>query len=171
MKQKGVSSKYDHTVPIEVRFWKSVKKTKTCWNWTGYTREGYGAIGYHGKQPSVHRVSWEIHYGPIPEGLYVCHKCDNPLCVNPRHLFLGTHQDNMQDMMAKGRNGAITHPEKAPRGERNGMAKLTKDLVLEIRSRYAVGEISQRALGEEYGVDQGLICGIVNRRGWKHIQS
>ena len=96
------------TRPINTRFWEKVYKS-ACWNWTGSLNEkGYGLFrigGRKGKAEKAHRVSWEMFNGPIPENLHVLHLCDNRKCVNPEHLFLGTHQDNMKDMMTKGRCG------------------------------------------------------------------
>jgi hypothetical protein len=95
------------TVSLEEFFWQRVKKTETCWIWTGSIEKpfGYGTIHSHitGKRLGAHRASWMIHKGPIPENLFVCHKCDNPPCCNPNHLFLGTCADNNRDAWAKGR--------------------------------------------------------------------
>lgn len=88
------------------RFWRRVMKPESdgCWTWTGSTAGyGYGRVFVDGRQQSAHRVAWELTNGPIPEGLIVCHKCDNPPCVRPLHLFLGTHKDNSQDMVRKQR--------------------------------------------------------------------
>ena len=92
--------------PVEERFWEKVQKTDGCWLWTGATiAAGYGelAVGQPRKPLRAHRLSWEMHHGPIPEGLLVLHHCDVRNCVRPEHLFLGTHQDNMADAYAKGR--------------------------------------------------------------------
>lgn len=85
------------------RFWDKVEKTATCWNWIGANRNGYGVIKIDNKSVATHRLSYEMHIGPIPEGLLVCHSCNNPLCVNPEHLFAGSYSDNMIDAMNKDR--------------------------------------------------------------------
>ena len=85
------------------RFWCKVEKTDSCWNWKASLKSGYGGFQYNGHFVRAHRASWHMHNGPIPEGIFICHKCDNPLCVNPEHLFLGTHRDNVLDAVSKGR--------------------------------------------------------------------
>jgi hypothetical protein len=93
------------------RFWKKVQKTDSCWVWIGGLSHSYGWMGINSRHVLAHRISWELHNGPIPDGLYVCHHCDNPPCVRPDHLFLGTHDDNMNDKISKGRQG---HGKKKP---------------------------------------------------------
>lgn len=142
--------------PIANRFWPKVSKSDGCWEWTGCCdSKGYGQIGTGGKHgiDYAHRVSYEMHNGPIPEGLHVLHRCDNPPCVRPDHLFIGTHTDNMQDMWAKGRGKCDGAGRK---GEANGNHKLTDGQVTEIRSRNLNGE-SQRSLGREYGVSKTMV--------------
>ena len=112
------------------KFWSRVNKTETCWNWTGpRDKKGYGLGIYNkGRQPRIHRQSYELNIGPIPQGLHVLHKCDNPSCVRPDHLFLGTNFDNIQDRNKKGR---MNHAK----GEQVSHCKLTPQQVLEIRTR------------------------------------
>ena len=89
---------------VDDRFWKQVDKTESCWNWIGHSADGrYGLIGYNKRQHPAHRYAWERERGPIPDGLSVLHRCDNPKCVRIDHLFLGTQLDNMRDMINKGR--------------------------------------------------------------------
>jgi len=152
--------------PIEDRFWPKVEKEGQggCWVWIGTLRpDGYGVIGL-GKRSDgiarVHRLSYEWANGPIPKGVFVCHKCDNRACVNPEHLFLGSAGDNTRDMISKGRNA---------HGERASFAKLTKEQVLGIRTRYAKGNISQYQLAKEYPVGRSMIGLIVTGERWRHL--
>ncbi len=142
------------------RFWSKVEVhgSDECWEWTAY-KDPYGQIWAWGKQRKTHRISWGLHYGAIPDGMCICHHCDNPGCVNPAHLFLGTKADNNADMCAKGRQVV---------GEKQHLAKLTQEQVLEIRRLYAQG-MSQGELGKCYGVHQVNVGFIVRRETWKHI--
>lgn len=141
---------------LESLFWRYVNRSTGCWIWTGSTNKyGYGVISRHGK---AHRASWKIHNGEFDTSLCVCHKCDNPLCVNPDHLFLGTKKDNSEDMVRKGRSTAT----------RNGRAKLTVNEVLEIRSRRTAGAANHE-LAVEYGVSAGLISKIMHRKAWASV--
>jgi hypothetical protein len=153
------------------RFWKKVRKSDGCWIWTGGTaNRGYGVIGCEDnprKQMHAHRASWIIHFGPIPEGQQVCHQCDNPPCVKPDHLFLGTQAENLADASKKKR---LVGNRGAFKGESNLQAKLTEDSVRDIRRRYALGGITQGALALEFGVSEGLIGFVITRRAWKHVE-
>jgi hypothetical protein len=113
----------------------------------------------------AHRVSYQIHVGPIPEGLRVCHRCDHPLCVNPAHLFLGTPLDNSRDMVAKGRHRAVPSL-----GEKHGLAKLNAQQVRDIRVRYQPGQIRMIDLAREYGVNPSTVRNVINRVTWAHIE-
>ncbi len=154
------------TFSLEARFWPKVHKTDGCWLWTGATLQGYGKIGaggHKGRPLSAHRVSYEIHYGPIPEGMHVCHRCDNPSCVRPDHLFIGTPADNIADMFSKGRN-----PPRDNKGVRNGSAKLTAEKVVEIRRDRAAG-VLLKDLARKHGVSLTTISGAARGRNWQHI--
>lgn len=162
--------------PLEERFWAKVQKSEACWVWRGTIDARTGGYGRfrpdgHGRQVRAHRVSWELANGPIPEGMHVLHRCDNPPCVRPDHLFLGTNRDNIADRVAKGRGRGFTFRPDArskPRGSQNGMAKLLESDIPHIRAAAAAGE-SQRAIARRYGVDPGTVWGIVRRRTWRHV--
>ena len=145
-------------------FWLYVIKTETCWLWTGKHHSGkwpYGQYYYKGKLRYAHRVSWELVCGDIPQGLCVLHHCDNPLCVNPAHLFLGNLEDNALDAVNKGRMFPVWNMK----GEGSGNAKLTWKLVRSIRQRYASGE-TQAAIANSIGTDRSNVSCIVNMKTW-----
>lgn len=147
-------------------FWAKVDRSggdDACWLWTGaLVRKGYGNMFWDGRSRTASRISYELAYGAFDESLLVCHACDNPGCVNPKHLFLGTDKDNFDDMIRKGRGRFL-------RGSAIGTAKLTDEKVVEIRERYAAGGITMQELGAEYGVVKQLVSGIVRRKYWRHV--
>lgn len=152
-----------HGLTLQERLYARRNIVGECWNWTGSCiKSGYGQIWVNGKMPLVTRVSWEMHRGPIPDGLFVCHKCDNPKCFNPDHLFLGTAKDNSDDKHKKGR---ANNPAKARFGEQHGMSKLTLDAVREIRSRTS----KPIHLAEKFGVSERCIEDVLIRKTWKHV--
>lgn len=151
---------------IAERFWSYVDKSggpDACWPWTGARIAGYGVYGA-GKRGRVRaaRFACELVGKKIPNDLLACHKCDNPPCCNPCHIFAGTSLDNNRDMVRKGRAADF-------RGEKCGHAKLTEDDVRRIRAEYASGNIFQEELAERYGVSEGAISGILRRKNWKHV--
>jgi hypothetical protein len=150
------------------RFWAGKQVVKDCWVWQGMIdKHGYGSVTYQYRVKRVHRLAWELTHGPIPDGLSVLHTCDNRVCYNPDHLWLGTQKDNMRDMVAKGRARQGTHLSSP--GEKHPMAKLTAVQVTEIRERYAAGGITLLTLGAEYGVTETNISMIIRRQTWKHL--
>lgn len=158
--------------PIEPRFWsKVIRSDDGCWLWSGWTSRGYGCIKVGGKKKLSHRVSWELHNGPVPDGLFVCHHCDTPGCVRPDHLFLGTSQENSADRDAKGRQakGSKTHRKHIPRGEGHTQSKLQECDVIEIRTLYASGAFEMSALARRFGVTRNLVSEIVNGKIWTHL--
>jgi hypothetical protein len=165
-----------HSVPkgytLEEAFWKYVYKTPNCWFWIGWMKGSnqyaYGGVGcsaYRGIR--AHRASWIIHKGPIPKGKFVLHTCDNPQCVNPEHLFLGTAKDNTEDCRKKGRLSAI--PDN--KGEKNGISKLTTKKVKQIRTEYdhKNKKSNGMALAKKYGISFCTVYNIIRNESWKHI--
>jgi len=143
------------------RFLEKVDKLDDCWEWAASKCRGYGQFRIGEKMRRAHRISWIIHNGKIPIGMFVCHRCDNPACVNPAHLFLGTQKDNIQDALKKGRM-AIT------KGEFNGQSKLTEAQVLSIRREYAEGKTISE-LARKYKAGWTTIHRVVTRETWRHI--
>ena len=155
---------YQYTPKDISRFYSYVKiMPSDCHEWQGVCNsQGYGQFCIDGKMMLWHRVAWEIVNGPILDGLLCLHRCDNPLCCNPVHLWLGTQGDNMRDCVGKGRANR-------PKGEDHPMAKLTEEDVAEIREAYAGGGCTQRQLAHRFRVTQGVIGPIVRREAWKHV--
>lgn len=145
--------------PLAERFWRYVEKTSDCWKWTGKaTVKGYGRIARGRSQGSehptnilAHRVSWIIHFGAVPENMNVLHHCDNPSCVRPDHLFLGSQMDNMIDCSEKGRRG-----------------NLTRDAVRDMRTAYRSGK-TLRALAVEHAVSKSTAFNVIRGKTWRHV--
>jgi len=140
----------------------AINQTTGCHEWTGATAKGYGRFTYKTKFCLAHRASYEVHKGPIPEKMLVCHHCDNPKCINPDHLFIGTARDNARDALTKGRLKG--NPPPPPRGEKSKSAKLTDDLVRQIRQG-GVGAHWAR----ELGVSEECIRKCRRRQTWAHL--
>lgn len=157
------------------RFVQKIAKTETCWLWTGCIhRLGYGHFRVGRKLVSAHRFAYSAFVGPIPEGAVVCHACDVRHCVNPEHLWLGTQQDNVRDMWAKGRAPDRSGPnyrghERPDNVERNRriLGKLSVEQILEIRSNPAISGVE---FGRRFGVHSSIICHVRAGRTYKDIQ-
>jgi len=140
-----------------------------CWVWNANkTHNGYGQIYYKGSQSRAHRVMYELMHGTIPNGMVVCHSCDNPSCVNPKHLYLATQKENIADCMRKGRfllakNGSDQV------GTNNHRSVLNDGDVRAIREEYKSGNVSRSVLAAKYGVTKSNIQAIIERRSWGHV--
>jgi hypothetical protein len=151
--------------PPEIRFWAKVivKGPDDCWEWQAYIdARGYGRFKFEGKDDRAHRVSWVLERGQIPDGLCILHKCDNPKCVNPDHLYIGTHQDNMRDRTDRNRSA-----HNRIFGERHGHSKATAEQVLEIRK---IGHSkSLKEMSALFGLSVSHISRLRSRKLWPHI--
>lgn len=158
--------------PLEERFWAKVRRggPDECWEWVSKAKHwfGYGRIGsggWFGPCRLAHRVSWEIHHGPVPDGLFVLHRCDNPPCVNPAHLFLGTIADNVADAQSKGR---LRRRPGHQKGAKNGNAKLSEDDVREIRRLRRAGALC-REIACRFGITGTQVSVIEKRKQWADV--
>ncbi len=148
--------------PAKERFWRHVHKSDGCWEWTGSIKDGYGQFKVDGAPIRAHRFSWLLHFGSIPQELLVCHHCDNPPCVRPDHLFLGTVQINAADMTRKGRAGGWRVRPVDLKGKR----KLSDEDVTAIRARR--GEPC-RTIARDYGVAHTTILRLLNGTHWSDV--
>lgn len=159
-----------------LRFCKYRKVQDGCWPWRGaVNQDGYGTLWAEGGKRTAHRLAWRYAFGPIPDGLCVCHACDNKLCVRPTHLYIATSSQNSKDaaahhLYASGdRHPFAIRPELRPRGERHGRAKLTDEKVREIRRMIASGSHTQRAIARAFGVTPRVILLIDRGELWRHV--
>lgn len=153
----------------KAKFWSKVDRSGDCWLWTGsHNSNGYGTFYLGGRNILAHRVAYQLANGSIVDDLLVCHRCDNPPCCNPNHLFLGTNGDNIRDMASKGRHWYKHQPEKQRRGEQVKNAKFTDSQVREIRALARAG-VSQREIARRFGSHQRNISRIVRRQAWTHV--
>ncbi len=153
-----------------VDFWSRVDSSNLdnplkCWEWTGgKISTGYGSCSFQGKVILAHRASYLVHFGAIPKGLYVCHRCDNPICVNPNHLFLGSHYDNMQDMGRKGRQWC-QNPDNVKRGEQVPWSRLVSEDIAEILTSDEPHSVLARRLGVTYQ----SVWDVRHGKCWTHV--
>ncbi len=152
---------------METNFWAKVLKTDTCWLWTGASQpDGRGNLGRDGKTLSAPRVSWEMANGEIPEGQDVLHECDTPACVNPEHLFLGTQQDNDDDMRRKGRG--YVPKDLQPEGEKHWRATITEGIARQVKALLG-GGMRQCHVAGRLAISPNVVKGIAAGRTWKHV--
>lgn len=155
---------------LQEKFWAYVNKNSPngCWEWIGMKERGYGRFDIKRKHFKAHRVSWELLKGSIPNGLCVLHGCDNPSCVNPEHLFLGTKGDNNRDRAKKGRSAKHHRIDRRHRGEEGSGHKLSNQDVIEIRALYLSGT-KQTDIARQWGICQATVSQIIRRATWKNI--
>jgi len=147
------------------RFFRKIGNAEDCWEWNGAKNDkGYGQATWNGEVVYAHRQAYRLAYGDFDECLLVCHHCDNPSCVRPNHLFLGTYSDNANDKVTKGRNN-----DNGNLGSSHGMSKLTEEDVIKIRKEYALGNYSYQDIAGEYEVSWTTIQKIVSRKTWTHV--
>ncbi len=171
--QNPVKKRWQRIKTEEQRFFEKVDQNQIgtgCWFWIGArkTPKGYGAFWYDNKNRSAHQFAWEHKNGRIPDGLQVLHKCDNTMCVNPNHLFLGTNADNVADKVAKGRQSKGDHRKTIHRGSSHGNAKLDESDVLEIRRYYTAG-FKGIYIAKQFNITGAAVSAIVKRKLWKHV--
>lgn len=154
--------KQHHGLTLEERFWRYVKIQDGCWRWLSYTDpNGYGRLHVDGKPMLASRISYKLHFGEIPSGMAVCHKCDNPSCTNPDHLFLGTQAENVADMQRKGRSR-----KRGKSGTEHHASKVTEKDIPEIRA----SEKPVALIAQEYGVSRATIHAIRVGKTWRHVK-
>lgn len=153
-------------LPVAERFWKKVRKTDSCWLWTGSISSfGHGSFNISGRAEVASRMAWILTYGEIPHSMWILHKCDVPACVNPDHLYLGTRDNNLRDAMDRKRLGAKT----PLRGSKNPKAKLNDHIVREIRKLYASGNFSQEDIAKQFEISRSTIEMIIQHKRWAHV--
>lgn len=170
----GHHNKMRQLRPLAERFWEKVDRRdkEECWEWTGGTdSHGYGTlqIGTHDKPfpGKAHRISYELHYGSIPDGMLVCHKCDNPPCVNPNHLFVGSYSDNIEDCYAKNRRDAP--PGHGKIGEDHPSSHFSNEQVLRWREDFPKSGMTMTSFAELHGIPRNTMVSILKRQNYKHI--
>lgn len=162
LKESNITRHSRQKPPLYRTFWEKVNKSGECWTWTrSKNSDGYGNISINGKLDKAHRVAWILTNGEIPNKLHVLHTCDNPSCVNPNHLYLGNHQDNMRDKRNRKRG-------RGQNGEKCHLSKLTENQVKEIRELSSTG-ISYKDLSKKFNVSYQNIREIVIHKTWRHI--